>query len=101
MLWLAILFIKLKFLVDWDDGDQETITGPFASGESTTKSHIFTGGGTFEITARAKDVNGLIGPEGSLTVIMPRNRAIMNTPFLNFLQQYPILYQLLQRFLRL
>jgi chitodextrinase len=89
-----------EFLVDWDDGNEETITGPFASGETATKSHTFATGGTFEITARAKDINGLVGPEGTLTVTMPRNRAI-NNPFLNFLQQHPILYQLLQRFLRL
>ncbi|MCK5636241.1 MAG: PKD domain-containing protein, partial [Thermoplasmatales archaeon] len=89
-----------EFLVDWDDGNEETITGPFASGESTTKSHTFATGGTFEITARAKDANGLIGPEGSLTVTMPRSRTI-DLPILKFLQNYPILFKIVQHLLGL
>jgi len=31
----------------------------------------------------------------------PKSKSYINTPLLNFLEQYPILYQLLQRFLRL
>jgi len=89
-----------EFLVDWGDDNEETITGPFASGESTTKSHTFSIGGTFVITARAKDVNGLIGPEGSLTVKMPRSRTI-DLPILKFLQNYPILFKIVQHLLGL
>ena len=32
---------------------------------------------------------------------MPRNKPYINTPFLQFLEQYPILYQLLERLLKL
>ena len=85
-----------EFLVDWGDGNQETIMGPFGSGEPATKSHTFSIGGTLEITARAKDVNGLIGPEGSLTVTMPRSRTIDLPPILKFLQNYPILFKIIQ-----
>ena len=91
-----------EYIVDWgDDTGEETITGPFASGTPATGSHTWAEQGDYNITAKAKDVNGLIGPEGILSVTMPRNRAIMNIPFLNFLENHPILYQLLLRFLRL
>ncbi|MCK4365420.1 MAG: PKD domain-containing protein [Thermoplasmatales archaeon] len=89
-----------EFIVNWDDGNEETIEGPFGSGESTTVNHTFAVGGTFEITARAKDVNGLIGPKGSLTVIMPRSRTI-DLPILKFLQNYPILFKIVQHLLGL
>ena len=89
-----------EFLVDWGDGEEETITGPFGSGESTTVDHTFSIGGNLTITARAKDVNGLIGPEGSLTVTMPRSRTI-DLPILKFLQNYPILFKIVQHLLGL
>jgi len=89
-----------EYIVNWGDGTgDETITGPFTSGEEATASHTWAEQDTYIITATAKDVNGLIGPEGTLSVTMPRNRATQ-TPFLNFLQQHPILYQLLQQLLQ-
>jgi hypothetical protein len=93
-----------EYIVNWGEGPDEIITGPFASGSPATASHIWSTQGNYVITAKAKDVNGLVGPEGTLSVSMPRNK-LVNTPFLNylqnFLQQYPILYQFLQRLLRL
>ena len=57
--------------------------------------------GSYGITARVEDVSGEWSEwSDPLSVTMPRNRAI-NTPFQWFLQQHPILYQLLLRFLRL
>ena len=95
---------NVKYHIDWDDGDSEE-TGFNPSGTDVKVKHIFVNQDTYTIKVTAEDTNGLIGPEGTLTVTMPRNKAIMNIPFLqflqNFLQQYPILYQLLQRFLQL
>jgi hypothetical protein len=91
-----------EYIVNWGDGTgDETITGPFTSGEEAEASHTWTGGGpNFVITARAKDVNGLVGPEGSLTVVMPRSRTI-DLPILKFLQNYPILFKIVQHLLGL
>jgi len=57
--------------------------------------------GTYNVKVVAKDINGAQGPwSNPLTVTMPRNRVI-HTLFLKLLENHPIPYQLLQRFLRL
>jgi len=60
-----------EYIVNWGDGSNETITGPFPSGSPATGSHKWTTKGDYTITAKAKDVNGIVGPEGTLTVTMP------------------------------
>ena len=86
---------------DWGDGSFSDWLGPFDSGTLVSESHAW-GKGDYEISVKAKDESELESDWSEpLSITMPRNRAIMNTPFLQFLQQYPILYQLLQRFLRL
>ena len=67
--------------------------------EDVTVKHIWNEEGTFTIMALAMNTDNSISPWETLSVTMPRNRATQ-TPFLNFLEQYPILYQLLQRFLQ-
>jgi len=55
----------------------------------------------YSIRVKAKDVYDYeTAWSDSFIVTMPRNRAI-NTPFLNFLENHPLLFQLLQRFLNL
>ena len=83
----------VKYHIDWDDGNPEE-TGFNPSGDDVKLKNTWNNEGTYTITAYAEDEYGLVGPEGTLTVIMPRNRAI-NTPFLNFLQQYPNLFPML------
>ncbi|MCK4902015.1 MAG: hypothetical protein KAS76_01560, partial [Thermoplasmatales archaeon] len=91
-----------EYIVNWGDGTgDEVITGPFASGESTTKSHTFSTGGTFEITARAKDINGLVGPEGTIDVTMPRGKLLPNTLFLRLLERFPNAFPMLRYILGL
>ncbi|GAG79513.1 unnamed protein product, partial [marine sediment metagenome] len=51
--------------------------------------------GTYILKAKAKDVYDEESGWGTLTVTMPRNKAI-NTPFLNFLQSHPNMFPLLQ-----
>jgi len=80
-----------EFLIDWGDETQDALAGP----SPAKMSHTYSAGGDFIITARAKDANGLIGPEGSLTVTMPRSRTI-DLPILKFLQNYPILFKIVQ-----
>ena len=88
------------YWIEWgDDSPGEYWLGPFASGEEVTISHTFYKQGTYSISAKAMSGGGQ-SDWATLEVTMPRNRAV-NNPFLNFLQQYPILYQLLLRFLQL
>jgi len=86
---------------DWGDGTFSDWMGRYNSNEICEATHIWKEKGSCNIRVKAKNVDGWESPwSDPLAVSMPRNRA-MQTPFLNFLEQYPILYQLLQRFLRL
>ncbi len=90
-----------EFSVDWGDGSTDTLTGPFASGEETTATHTWTTQGTYVITAKAKDVNGLEGPEGTLEVTMPKTRTVQMPLLIRFLQNHPNLFPILRQLLNL
>ena len=67
------------------------------SGEEVTVSHSCYYQGTYTIKARAKDTDNLWGPWGELTVTMPRDKIISNSPLIRFLERYPLLNLLLQK----
>jgi hypothetical protein len=91
-----------EYIVDWGDGTpEEIISGPFASGEEADGSHTWITGGDFTITAIARDVNGAVGPEGSLDVTMPRGIISMNSIFLRMLERFPHAFPLLRHILGL
>jgi len=52
------------------------------------------------ITAKARGTFGQDGPESTLTITMPRNKAYTNTPFQWFLQSHPNLFPILQLLLQ-
>ena len=85
------------YWIVWGDGCPAVEwIGPYASGEEVTVSHAFTSQGDFTISAQAKDEFDNEGDWGYLEVTMPR---IRNLKIFDFLQNHPILYQLLQRIL--
>ena len=90
----------ISYCIDWDDGTDEVCVGPYASGEEQTVSHIWDEKGYYTIKVKAKDIIGAESDWATLEVSMPKNRMI-NKPILNFLQQFPLIYQLLQRILEL
>jgi len=95
----------LYYQWDWGDGNYSEWLGPYLSGESAESSHIWTEKGDYSIRVIVMDANGVTSEwSDPLSVSMPRNRATQR-PFLqflqNFLEQYPILYQLLQRLLQI
>ena len=86
---------NVSYLIAWDDGYEEW-TDFYPSGEEITRSHTYNLYGTFEITARARDIHGLVGPEGTLPVTMSKSTQQSTNPlFLRFLERFP----LLERFL--
>jgi photosystem II stability/assembly factor-like uncharacterized protein len=92
----------VEFVVDWGDGTpDETITGPFAAGEEATASHTWSNQGTFTITATAEDTEGGVSDEGSLEIVMPRNKAVNRPLFLQFLENHPYLFPILRYLLGL
>ena len=92
---------QVSYYVKWDDGSITDWTAFQDSGPpGYSESHTWEEG-TWTIKAKAKDENGLFGPEGTLTVTMPRNKISINSLFFNlfqrFLSLFPILQMLLQR----
>ena len=91
-----------EYIVNWGDGTpEETITGPFASGDPATGSHTWTTDGSYQITARAKDVNDMVGPEGSADILIPRSKTTQFPLLLRFLQSHPNIFPILRTLLGL
>ena len=89
-----------EYIIDWGDENGETITGPFLSGEEVIASHIWNKRDTYTIRARAKDVHDAMGPWGTLTVKIPRNK-IIDRPSLQILQNHLHMFPLLNYLLGL
>jgi len=87
---------QVSYYVEWGDTTNTGWFGPFASGTPQTKSHTWSTQGTYIIQAKAKDTNGAESGWGSLTITMPRNKAIQNIMFLQFIEEFPLLQRLLQ-----
>ena len=87
---------------DWDgDGRVDEWTGFYASGNIVSTSHIWTSEFTGEIKVKAKDETDIESDwSDPLAVSMPKYKS-MQMSFQKFLDQYPILYQLFQRLLKL
>jgi hypothetical protein len=75
----------LEYIINWGDGSgEQTIIGPFKSGSPVSANHIWSQQGTYFITAKAKDIHGLVGPVGTFEVNVPRLRAYYNYPLALF-----------------
>jgi outer membrane protein assembly factor BamB len=87
----------VRIIIDWGDGSSDT-TDFVTSGSDISVSHIWDTEDTYSITAKAEDEYGLIGPEASFSVTIPREKAIYNI-FLQFLQSYIKYFPILQKIL--
>jgi len=93
---------QIYYLFDWGDGTDSGWLGLYNSGQKISESHSWSKTGSYEVKVRTKDINGAHSEwSDPLAISMPKSKPHLNTPILNFLQQYPILYQLFQRFLQL
>ena len=101
---------KLYYWFDWGDGNDSDWLGPYESGETISAKYTWGSEGTYQVKVKTLDILSVeldygITSEWSdlLSVNMPKNKSYVNTPYLNFienfLQQYPLIYQLLQRVL--
>lgn len=66
------------YYVDWGDGTNTGWIGPFTSGEEISVNYSFSKKRTYKISARAKDVYGLITSWATLDVIIPRIKVYEN-----------------------
>jgi hypothetical protein len=88
------------YQVDWSDRDSYTDwIGPYHSGETIKlKHHWMNEGIYYQISVRAKDVNGLCSPWGEYGFrTFPFDKSIMSNGcyLLSFLEQFPLLNTLL------
>ena len=82
---------KIFYYVDWGDGTNSGWIGPFNSGETTTKSHSWSGENTYTIKAQARDEHGAISGWGTFEVSIPRSipRIVtVNSLFMKFLERF-------------
>jgi len=87
----------VKYIIDWGDENSDK-TDFNASGNNVTLSHSWSEKGTYIIKVKAEDINGLVSPETTLYVTMPRDRSI-NSFFLGLLYQFPHLFIILRHLL--
>jgi hypothetical protein len=63
----------VRYFIDWGDKNTKW-TGYNPSGTDVKVRHSWSKGGTYNITAKAQDIHGALGPEEKLTVNMPKNK---------------------------
>ncbi len=91
---------KLTYLFDWGDG---TNSGwlPKSMGTTVKATHNWTEKGSYEIKVKAMDIYGRESEwSDPLSVTIPRNKVI-NRPLLNFLENHPNMFPIIQKLLRL
>ena len=87
---------QIYILFDWDDGTSSGWLGPYKSGQKVSAYHKWTEKGTYQIKAKAKDVNGTQSEWSEpFSVSMPRYRINVKHFIQNIFQKFPILRFLL------
>ena len=91
---------NVKYFINWGDTNSEW-TGFNASGTNVTVKHTWGKKGTYDITAKAQDIRGFEGPEVTLTVTMPRNKATTYSLFQLLFERFPLLEVIILRAMNL
>jgi hypothetical protein len=87
------------YFVDWGDTTNSSWIGPYTSNQNVTLDHTFSKKGSYTIRVKAKDMYYAESDWGVLDVTMP---TLSSYPILlKFLDRFPLLSYLLQRFLGL
>ena len=86
------------FMVDWGDGETTDWFGPYPSNSEAVLDHIWDERGEYAVRVKAKDIYDQESDWGDLEGSMPKTK-IFDHPLLNFLENYPVLYQLVMKFL--
>jgi len=85
----------IYYFIDWGDGNKTDWLGPYSSGEKIIKNHSWNQKGIYIVKAAAKDVNGLQGSYGTLTVTIPRS--VSKNILLNILlERFPNIFKLVK-----
>jgi len=98
--------VQIFYWWDWGDGNSSGWLGPYVSGDMVNASYRWNSTGEYIIRVKAID---LYGDESSwsdpLSVSMPKNKPYINTPFLqfleNFFEKYPNAFPILRHLMGL
>lgn len=92
---------KMFYKWDYGDGNISEWLGPYDSGESCRVTYTWMSEGQYQIRAMVRDTNtGKSEWSNPLSVSMPKNKLLIYTLLERLMERFPILYQLLQRFLQ-
>ena len=84
--------------IDWGDGNVGPWSGPIESNEKISITHKYLDKGEFNIMARAKDIYGNIGEWGTLTVSIPKSKAINTALFLQkLIERFPFMVKIINQ----
>ncbi|EMR73543.1 hypothetical protein MBGDN05_00779 [Thermoplasmatales archaeon SCGC AB-539-N05] len=90
---------QVYYWFDWGDGTDSDWLGPYDSGQQVSAPHTWSERGSYAIKVKAKDVEDHETLWSSpLSVSLPKNKnskAINNPLFLQFLERFPMLKDLL------
>jgi len=95
---------KVSLLFSWGDGTDSGWEGPYDSEEVVEMEKTWNEKGDYQVKVKARDIPSFEESDWSepLSVSMPKNKAINTMPLpLRFLDNYPLIYQLIQRLLKL
>jgi hypothetical protein len=79
---------QLFYLFNWGDGTTSEWLGPYNSGEQVEAAHTWTTKGSYEITVKAKDVNGAMSEWSDPHAIsMPKARGALSLLAEHFIER--------------
>ena len=97
------------FDISWEQTDDPTIypcspddpvapwLGPYGSGEEVEQTHNCYQSGNYQLTVRAKDIHGNIGPATTISVTYKESKFIQLLTLSQMMQNHPILFNLLAK----
>ncbi|KYK26685.1 hypothetical protein AYK20_08735 [Thermoplasmatales archaeon SG8-52-1] len=93
---------NISYFFDWDDDSNSGWTEFVPSGLSINRSHSwkYTGSDVFTIRVKTKDEHGAWSDWCRLNIKMPRIKALSNSQFFRFLEQYPLIQKVLLYFIK-
>jgi hypothetical protein len=87
---------QIYYWFDWGDGMNTGWFGPFNSGQIASVAHRWVATGTYNLKVKAKDTESIESPwSDPLPISMPKNK-YFNLYILQFFENHPYLYSLLQ-----
>ncbi len=90
---------KVSYYVDWGDNTNSGWVGPYTSGEEIELTHTWAKKGTYTVKVKAKDIYDEESDWNLLEITVPRNKFIINSIFIRFLEKFTERFPLIKQIL--